>query len=113
MNDLLVFSSMLAEHLDQLRSVLEKLRDVVLKLNPSKCCFIRKKVEYFSHIITPCGLQPNDKLIATVKQYVPTRNVQELQRFLGLASYYTRFISHCAKIAHPLHQLTRKGTEFA
>ena len=66
-DDLLVFPSFLSEHLDHLRLVLEKLKDVGLKLNPNKCCFIRKEVEYLGHIITPCGLQPNGKLIAAIK----------------------------------------------
>ena len=52
MDDLLVFSSMLAKHLDHLRLVFEKLRDVGLKLNPSKCCFICKEVEYLGHMVT-------------------------------------------------------------
>jgi len=111
-DDLLIFSPTLAEHLDHVRLVLEKLRDVGLKLNPGKCCFIRKEVEYLGHVITPHGLQPNDKLVTAVKEYVQPKNVQELRRFLGLASYYRRFVPQFAKIAHPLHQLTCKGTEF-
>jgi len=60
------------------RLVLEKLRDVGLKLNPGKCCFIRKEVEYLGYVITPHGLQPNDKLVTAVKEYVQPKNVQEL-----------------------------------
>ena len=111
-DDLLVFSSTLSEHLHHLRLILTKLRDVGLKLNPSKCCFIRKEVEYLGHVIMPHGLKPNDKLIAAVKEFVPPKNIQELRRFLGLSSYYRRFVPNFAKIAHPLHQLTCKGADF-
>ena len=111
-DDLLVFSSTLSKHLDHLRLVLEKLKDVGLKLNPNKCCYICKEVEYLGHIITPCGLQPNGKLIAAVKEYIPPNNVQELRRFLVLASYYRRFVPQFVRIAHPLHQQTCKGIEF-
>ena len=52
-DDLLVFSSTLSEHLHHLRLILTKLRDVGLKLNPGKCCFIRKEVEYLVYVITP------------------------------------------------------------
>lgn len=68
-DNLLVFSSTLAEHLDHLRLVLERLRDVGLKLNPKKCCFMRKEVEYLGHVITPHGLKPNSKLTAAVREY--------------------------------------------
>ena len=87
-DDLLVFSSTLSEHLHHLRLILTKLWDVGLKLNPSKCCFIRKEVEYLGHVITPHGLKPNEKLIAAVKVFVPPKNIQELRQFLGLSSYY-------------------------
>lgn len=59
-----------------------------MKLNPGKCHFIHKEVEYFSYIIIPRGLLLNDKLVAAVKEYVQPKNVQELRRFLGLASYH-------------------------
>ena len=78
MDDLLVFSSTLVEHLDHLKLILMKLRDVGLKLNPNKCCFIRQEVEYLGHVITPHGLKPNDKLIAAVREFVPPKNAQEL-----------------------------------
>ena len=87
-DDLLVFSSTLPEHLHHLRLILAKLRDVGLKLNPNNCCFIRKEVEYLGHVITPHGLKPNDKLIAAVRELVPPKNAQELRHFLGLSSYY-------------------------
>ena len=47
------------EHLDHVHLVLEKLRDVTLKLNPLKCCFLHKEVEYLGHAITSSGLKPN------------------------------------------------------
>ena len=111
-DDLLVFSSSLTEHLHHLRLILEKLREVGLKLNPAKCCFLRKEVEYLGHVLTPLGVKPNAKLVAAVQDYVPPQNIKELKRFLGLASYYRRFIPQFAKIAHPLHQLTRKDVDF-
>ena len=74
--------------------------------------FLRKEVEYLGHVLTPLGLKPNAKLVAGVQDYVPPLNIKELKQFLGLASYYRRFILQFAKIAHPLHQLTRKDVDF-
>jgi len=55
------------------------------------------------------GFQQNDKLVTAVKEYVQPRNVQELQGFLRLASYYRQFMPQFTKITL---QLTGKGTEF-
>ena len=62
-DDLLVFSSSLTEHFNHLHLVL---REVGLKLNPAKCCFLRKEVEYLGHVITPAGLKPNAKFVTAV-----------------------------------------------
>ena len=54
---------------------MKRIREVGLKVNPSKCQFIRKEVEYLGHVITPEGLRPNDKLVGAVKDYLPPKNV--------------------------------------
>ena len=54
----------------------------------------------------------NDDQLLAVKKYPSPKNVKELQQFLGLASYYRRFMKQFAKIAHPLHALTCKRTTF-
>lgn len=112
MDDVLVFSRTLEEHLDHLCKVIIRLREVGSKLKPSKCYFAREQVEYLGHIITPSGLKPNPKLVAAVHDFPTPHNLQTLQQFLGLSSYYRRFIQGYAAIARPLHQLTRKGAEF-
>lgn len=78
----------------------------------SKGHFIKQEVRYLGHTVTPAGLKPNDDQLLAVKQYQTPKNVKGLRQFLGLASYYHRFIKQFAKIAHPLHALTCKGTEF-
>ena len=77
-----------------------------------KCHFVRQEVKYLGHTITPAGLKPNDDQVIAVKKYPTPTNVKEVQQFLGLTSYYCRFIKQFAKIAHPLHALTCKGTKF-
>ena len=58
-DDFLIFSVSLQQHLDHLRKVIHRLREVGLKVNPGKCQFIRREVEYLGHINTPKGLKPN------------------------------------------------------
>ena len=111
-DDILIFSTTLEVHLEHLRLVLQRLCEVGLKLKPSKCRFVRKEVEYLGHILSPDGLKPNPTLVRAVREFPTPTAVKELRRFLGLASYYRRFIPKFASIAQPLHQLTCKGAIF-
>lgn len=108
-DDVLVFSRSLSDHLRHLQLVMERIRSAGLKLKPSKCHFIRTEVEYLGHIITPQGLRTNPKIVSAVTEFPIPRSVRETRQFLGLCSYYHRFIPHFAKVARPLHNLTRKG----
>ena len=111
-DDILVFSTTIQEHLRHLQLVLERLQQVGLKLKPAKCRFARKEVEYLGHIITPDGLKPNPSLVSAVREFPVPTCLKELRRFLGLASYYRRFIPKFASVAQPLHHLTGKGVPF-
>ena len=111
-DDVLIFSRSLEEHLQHLRRVLERLRSANLKLKPSKCHFIRQEVEYLGHIITPDGLKPNPGRVEAVQQFPVPESVTQVRQFLGLTSYYRRFIDGFAKIASPLHSLTKKNAQF-
>lgn len=61
------------------------------------------------HLITTDGLKPNPSLTAAVTDYPTPRSAKE---FVGLASYYRRFVANFARIAHPLHALTQNGASF-
>ena len=111
-DDVLVFSRTLEEHIVHLRKVIERLEEAGHKLEPSKCQFIRKEVQYLGHVITPLGLMTNLRLVSAVSTFPVPRNVRETRQFLGLSSYYQRFIPLFAKIARPLHQLTKKNAHF-
>ena len=111
-DDVLVFSQTLEEHWKHLDLVLERLEKAGLKLQPTKCHFIRTEVEYLGHVISPEGLKTNEKLVAAVKEFPTPKDLKELRRFLGLSSYYRRFIPQFAKLAGPLHDLTRDGVAF-
>lgn len=83
-----------------------------LKLKPSKCDFARGELEYLGHVVTHHGLKTNPRLIEAVKEFPTPSNVHEIRRFLGLPSYYRKFIHNFAKIASPLHYLTRRDTQW-
>ena len=109
---MIVFSPTLDDHLCHLKQVLERIRAAGLKLKPSKCRFIAKEVEYLGHILTPEGLKPNPATVSAVTKFPTPSNLREIRQFLGLSSFYRRFIGDFAAIAQPLHRLTRKGVHF-
>jgi hypothetical protein len=83
-----------------------------LKIKPTKCSFGRTQVVYVGHRISKNQLKPSYDNIKKVKEFPPPKNIQELQRFLGLAGYYRRFIKNFAHIANPLNMLLRKNIKF-
>ena len=112
LDNVLIFSTTFEEHLVHLRSVLDRLLEVGLKLKPAKCHFICQSVEYLGHLVTPQGISPNPARVAAVKDYPTPTSVKEMRQFVGIASYYRRFIKGFAKVAQPLHALTQKGAVF-
>ena len=112
LDDVLVFSETFNSHLEHLALVLQRFASAGLKLKPSKCHFICQRVEYLGHLITPSGIQPNPNRVSAVQEFPKPSSVKEVRQFLGLASYYRRFIAGFAKIAHPLHSLIQKDAIF-
>ena len=111
-DDVLIFSRSLEEHLHHIGLVLDRLQEAGLKLKPSKCHFVCQQVEYLGHLITPRGLLPNPKKVGAVVDFPVPTSVTQVRQFVGLASYYRRFIEGFARVAAPLHRLTKQDVEF-
>ena len=112
LDDVIVYSETLTEHVSHLRIVFERLRTAGLKLNPAKCRFVCDEVEYLGHLITPAGLKPSERNLSAVREFQVSTNLKHLRQFLGLTSHYRRFIHNYAKIAHPLYALLQKGAQY-
>ena len=112
LDDILVFSRTLKQHLHYLKTVIEKLSDVGLKLKPTKCRFAQPELEYLGHVVGRDGLKTSPRLVESVQQFPVPKSTNDVRRFLGLTSYYRKFIPNFAKIARPLHQLTCKDVQF-
>ena len=100
------------DHLNNLRHVFERLDKAGLKLQPHKCQFLQPEVQILGHLVSADGIFPDPAKTSQVKQWPTPTSVKETQQFLGLASYYRRFIKNFAMIAAPLHKLSEKKAQF-
>ncbi|CAH8642613.1 unnamed protein product [Dicrocoelium dendriticum] len=112
LDDVIVHGRSLEEHLDNLGLVLQHLHDAGLKLKPQKCQLLKRQVTFLGHIITPSGIQSDPSKVETIQGWPVPTSAEDVRQFLGLASYYRRFIRNFADIAGPLHRLTEKGRTF-
>lgn len=112
LDDLIIFGKTLHEHNKNLISVFERLRKVNLKLNPSKCSFLKKELVYLGHFISSEGIKPDPAKIQCIKQWPIPTTADEVKRFIAFANYYRKHIPNFAKICVPLNVLTRKHVPF-
>ena len=108
MDDVIVFSTGLTEHIQNLKLVFKKLREANLKIQLDKCEFLRREVEFLGHVVTPDGIKPNKKKIAAIQKYRIPKTQREIKSFLGLLGYYRKFIKNFAKITKPMTQCLKK-----
>ena len=109
LDDLIIFGKSIPEEITRLRQVFQRLRQANLKLKASKCHLFRTQVSYLGHEVSSEGVSTQQDKIEAIRTWPTPTNVSEVRSFLGLASYYRRFVEGFARIAKPLHQLTEKG----
>ncbi|XP_064464374.1 uncharacterized protein K02A2.6-like [Ornithodoros turicata] len=110
LDDILISGSTLDEHNKRLRSVLKRLTDAGLKVRLEKCLFRVQELEYLGYHISAAGIRPTQVKVKAILQAPNPRNKKELQSFLGLLSFYNRFLKDRASVAEPLYRLLHKDT---
>ena len=108
LDDLLIVSKSVDEHLEHLRKVLDRLMKVGLKLKPTKCVFARERVDYLGHTLSAEGVQPNSAKVEAVRNFPRPQSSKEVKSFLGLVNFYGRHLPNFAVVARPLTALTGK-----
>ena len=112
LDDIILFSQSIPQHLERLRLLLEALKKANLKLKPSKCKLLREEVAFLGHVVSKEGISTDPEKIEQVLNWPTPRNLTEVRAFLGLTGYYRRFAEKFAAVAAPLHALTGKNVPF-
>lgn len=112
LDDLIIFGATLEDHNNHLVKVLEKLKEFGLKLQPDKCCFLKKEVIFLGHTVTRDGIFPDESKFSAIKNFPRPNNQKQMKSFLGLTGYYRKFIKDYGKIAAPLNKLTSSKLDF-
>ncbi|GFW36795.1 retrovirus-related Pol polyprotein from transposon 297 [Trichonephila clavipes] len=112
LDDIIVFSETFEDHLIRLRLVLKCLQEAGLKLNSKKCLFAAQEVKILGHLVSSNGVRPDPDKIKAVRNFPTPKNIHDIRSFLGLCSYFRRFIKGFCYLAEPLQSLLTSGVEF-
>ena len=111
-DDLILFSKSEEEHAELLGRVLRRLTQAGLSLKPEKCYYFQEKIDYLGHEVSAKGIFPLQANIRKVLNCPAPTNIKELRRFVGMASYYRKFVKNFAQLVHPLTELTKKKNKW-
>ena len=112
LDDIIIFSRMEEEHLENLEKIFRKLREYGLKMKREKCNFFKKHLQFIGHLVSEEGFKLLPEKIKSIKKMPQPKTAKEVKQFLGLAGYYRKFVPSFADLSGPLKHLTRQNVEF-
>ena len=110
LDDFIIFSATIEEHVQHLYQLLQRLSAYGMHIQPEKCHFCEREVKFLGYQISKEGLLPLQDNVAAIQELDPPSNLQELRRFLGMVNYYHHFIPEVARLLAPLHELLKGST---
>ena len=112
LDDIIIYSSSVAEHLQDIQSVFDRLKAAGLTLNLKKCRFCLPELKFLGHVVNAEGIHADPAKVAAVQEFPIPTSLKAVQRFLGMAGWYHRFVPDFSKVAEPLNHLKKKGVKF-
>ncbi len=111
-DDIIIYPKTLEQHIQHLNTVFHKLTQANLTLNMKKCHFFKPQLKFLGHIVSGRAVEIDREKTKAVAEFPQPQDLKALQRFLGLAGWYHKFISHFADISAPLNHLKKKGVKW-
>jgi hypothetical protein len=112
LDDIIVVGKSFEDHLKNLEEVLKRLKQSGLTLSSKKCHLFQKEVQYLGHVVSDKGVAVDQHKVKAVQEWPVPNNLHELRSFLGLCTYYRRYVPGFASIAKPLTRLTEGQRRF-
>lgn len=107
-----MYSENAEDHLNHLRQVFERLRQVQMKLKTTKCDFAKESVDVLGFKVSANGIGTQERLMKKIQDFPVPRNKTDVRAFVNLAGFYRRHIQSFGEIAAPLAGLLRKSETF-
>ena len=111
-DDITIYSKSFEKHLEHLEKVLNRLRDVRMKINPKKCSFACGEVEVLGFIVSEQGIRPHPNKICKVQNFPRPKNRTDVRAFINLAGFYRRHIQSFSELVGPINELLSKNVQF-
>lgn len=109
MDDVIIFSTTLDDHIINLRKVFKAFEKHNLKIQLDKSEFLKKETEFLGHIVNEEGIQPNPKKIDAILKFPIPKTHKQIKSFLGMLGFYRKFINNLSKIIKPMTLCLKKG----
>ena len=110
LNDIIIVTENFEEHLKTLETVLEKINQARLTINLEKCECGCSELKYLGFVVNEKGLLMDEDKIKPILEFPTPKNAKQLQRIIGMKSWYRRFIPKFSEIMEPLHTLLKNRT---
>nr|CAI5865101.1 unnamed protein product [Callosobruchus analis] len=112
LDDIIICTPSFEKHIEVLRNVLKRIVDAGLVLNREKSQFCRSELRYLGYVVNGSGLLVDPSKVEAILRMEPPKNVTEVRRIIGLASWYRRFVPSFSMVVAPLTRLTEKNRPF-
>ena len=112
LDEIIIVTQNFDDHLKYLNLVLDKIEEANLTRGLNKCEFGYSEIKYLGFKVIEKGLQIDDDKIQPILEFLKPKNIKQLQRLIGMTSWYRRFIPHFAEIIQTLNRLLKNNKKW-